>query len=159
MAKHVIYGDYECKNIRKLDGLQDPMVEIFLQEIKKLNWDRHQLWTHGSILGDSSANDIDLTIVGPKVQHVVSGLLEGCVMIGFNLNIKVDIKYLLKGELFDYTKDYERRNVEAHYRPEITIDGVTYKYAKLNEEGWWYTERNWPMTKSHQAPYPPKRLI
>ena len=60
MAKHVIYGNYECKNIRKLDGLQDPMVEIFLQEIKKLNWDHHQLWTHGSILGDSTANDIDL---------------------------------------------------------------------------------------------------
>jgi len=54
MAKHVIYGNYECKNIRKLNGLQDPMVEIFLQEIKKLNWKHHQLWTHGSILGDST---------------------------------------------------------------------------------------------------------
>ncbi len=159
MLKHVIYGAYECKVMRELDGLEDPIVEIYLQEIKKFNWDGFQLWTHGSILGDSTANDIDLTIIGPKVQHRVFGLLDGCIMIGFNLGIQVDIKYLLEGKLFDYTKDKERTNTLAHYKPEITIDGVTYKYGQLNEEGYWISERKWPMTKSKLAPYSPKRLI
>lgn len=159
MANHVLFGDYECKHPRKLAGLQDPMVQVLLEELNKLNWKGFELWTHGSILGDSAANDIDLTIVGPKVQHRVHGLLQACIMIGFNLDIKVDVKYLLEGQLFDYTKDVERTNVEAHYRPEITIDGVLYKYAELNKEGWWVTTRHWPMTKSHRSPYPPKRLI
>ena len=155
MIKHIKYGAYECMS-QPLKGLQDELTQDLLDAIKQLDWTDYQLWTHGSILGTSSANDIDFTIIGPRDNQRVSELLEGCVRLGYERNIQTDTKYLVEGKLYDHMTKESQCNIEAHYKPEIWINGTTYKYGTL-VDGLWLTERHWPMTKS--APYSPLRLI
>ena len=158
MQKHVIYGDYGCTNLHQLCGLQDPLVKKVIERIKELDWSGFQLWVHGSILNTGSAKDIDLTIIGPKKPDRINYLLEQCVKIGFDLFIQVDIKYLVKGKLYDHSKGIPVKQTLAHYKPEIFINGTTYRYAHL-KDGLWVAERKYPMTKSQRSPEPPKQLI
>jgi len=158
MQKHVKYGDYECTNLHQLCSLRDPLVCELLERISRLDWSGYQLWAHGSILGEHTAQDIDLTIIGPNKPERINQLLEQCVKIGFDLFMQVDIKYLVKGKLYDHTNGIPQKQILAHYQPEIWINGTTYKYAHRHR-GLWVTERRYPMTKSHRAPYPPKQLI
>ena len=155
MVKHIKYGAYECIS-QPIKGLQDPLVEDLLDAIKQLDWTDYQLWTHGSILGTAPANDIDFTIIGPRDNQRVSYLLESCVRLGYERNIQTDIKYLVEGKLYDWALNESHCNIEAHYQPEIWINGTTYKYGQL-VDGLWCSERCWPMTKS--KPYSPKQLI
>ena len=155
MIKHIKYGEYECMS-QPLKGLSDPLTQDLLMAIKELDWTDYELWTHGSILGDSMANDIDLTIIGPLVSQRISMLLQECVRLGYERNIQTDIKYLVEGKLYDHMTGESQCNIEANYKPEIWIDGTTYKYGTL-VNGLWLTERHWPMTKS--APYSPLQLI
>ena len=155
MIKHIKYGEWECMSL-PLAGLDSPIVKELLDRIKELDWTDYELWTHGSILGESTANDIDLTIIGPRDVERVSKLLEGCVRLGYQRNIQTDVKYLVEGHLYDAVEGHPQCNIEAHYQPEIWINGTTYKYGQL-VDGLWCTERHWPMAKS--APYSPKQLI
>jgi len=158
MHKHIKYGDYECTNLHLLCSLGDPLVSKFLKRIRKLNWRGYQLWAHGSILNGSVAQDLDLTVVGPNKPERVNHLLEECVKIGFDLFMQVDIKYLVKGQLYDHSKGIPVTQTLAHYRPEIWINGTTHRYAH-RQRGLWVTERKYPMTKSQYSPHPPKQLI
>lgn len=155
MIKHIKYGEWECMSL-PLAGLDSPIVKELLDRIRELDWTDYELWTHGSILGESTANDIDLTIIGPRDVQRVSQLLEGCVRLGYQRNIQTDVKYLVEGHLYDAVDGHPQCNIEAHYQPEIWINGTTYKYGTL-VDGLWCSERYWPMAKS--APYSPKRLI
>ena len=155
MIKHIKYGEWECMSL-PLAGLDSPIVKELLDRIKELDWTGYELWTHGSILGESTSNDIDLTIIGPHDVERVSMLLEGCVRLGYQRNIQTDVKYLVEGYLYDAVEGHPQCNIEAHYQPEIWINGTTYKYGTL-VDGLWCTERHWPMAKS--APYSPKQLI
>jgi hypothetical protein len=155
MIKHIKYGEWECMSL-PLAGLDSPIVKELLDRIKELDWTDYELWTHGSILGEAEANDIDLTIIGPRDVQRVSKLLEDCVRLGYQRNIQTDVKYLVEGYLYDAVEGRAQCNIEAHYRPEIWINGTTYKYGTL-VDGLWCTERYWPMAKS--APYSPKQLI
>jgi hypothetical protein len=155
MIKHIKYGEWECMSL-PLAGLESPIVKELLDRIKELDWTDYELWTHGSILGDTTANDIDLTIIGPHDVQRVSKLLEDCVRLGYQRNIQTDVKYLVEGHLYDAVEGHPQCNIEAHYQPEIWINGTTYKYGVL-VDGLWCTERHWPMVKS--APYSPKQLI
>ena len=158
MQKHIKYGVYECTNLHQLCGLEDPLVKKVITRIKELDWSGFQLWAHGSILNTTSARDIDLTIIGPKKPDRINYLLEQCVRIGFDLFMQVDIKYLVSGKLYDHSKGIPRTQTLAHYRPEIWINGKTYKYANL-KDGLWQSQRKYPMTKSQYSPQPPKQLI
>ncbi len=155
MIKHIKFGAYECMS-QPLKGLQDELTQDLLDAIKQLDWTDYELWTHGSILGTAPANDIDFTIIGPHDVERVSVLLEECVRLGYERNIQTDTKYLVEGHLYDAELGHPQCNIEAHYRPEIWINGTTYKYGVL-VDGLWCTERHWPMVKS--APYSPKQLI
>ena len=158
MQKHVKYGDYECTNLHLLCSLRDPLVSKFLERIKKLNWRGYQLWAHGSILNGNVAQDLDLTVVGPNKPERVNYLLEECVKIGFDLFMQVDIKYLVKGKLYDHSKGIPVKQTLAHYKPEIWINGTSYRYAHRKDD-LWISERHYPMTKSAHSPHPPKQLI
>ncbi len=158
MQKHVIYGDYSCTNLHQLCGLQDPLVIEVIERIKELDWSGFQLWAHGSILNEGTAQDIDLTIIGPKDTDRINYLLERCVKIGFDLFMQVDIKYLVKGMLYDHSKAIPRVQTLAHYRPDIWINGTSYTYAHL-KDGLWVSERRYPMSKSQYSPHSPKQLI
>ena len=158
MQKHVIYGDYECNNLHQLVDLHDPLVIRFLERIKELNWRGYELWAHGSILNGNVAQDLDLTIIGPNKPAKVNWLLEQCVKIGFDLFIQVDIKYLVKGKLYNHQTGVRRKQTLAHYKPEIWINGNSYTYAKW-KDGLWVSIREYPMTKSQYSPHPPQRLI
>lgn len=158
MSKHVKYGDYECTNLHQLCSLRDPLVREFMKRINTLDWSGYQLWAHGSILSERTAQDVDLTIIGPNEPERVNHLLEQCVKIGFDLFIQVDIKYLVKGKLYDHSKGIPRKQTLAHYQPEIWINGTTYRYAHQHR-GLWVSERKYPMTKSQYSPHPPKQLI
>jgi hypothetical protein len=155
MIKHIKYGAYECMS-QPIRGLEDELTQDLLNAIKQLDWTDYELWTHGSILGTALANDIDFTIIGPRDNQRISELLEGCVRLGYERNIQTDTKYLVEGQLYDWKCGESQCNIEAHYRPEIWINGTTYKYGTL-VDGLWLTERYWPMTK--EAPYSPLRLI
>ena len=156
MIKHIKFGAYECMS-QPIKGLQDELVQDLLDAIKELDWTDYELWTHGSILGDTTANDIDLTIIGPHDVQRVSKLLEDCVRLGYQRNIQTDVKYLVEGHLYDPVEGHPQKQIQAYYRPEIWINGTTYKYGVL-VDGLWCTEKNWPMTKP-AAPYSPKQLI
>jgi hypothetical protein len=158
MNKHIRYGDYECANLHQLCGLQDPLVIRVIERIKELDWSGFQLWAHGSILNTTGAKDIDLTIIGPNDAERINYLLEQCVKIGFDRFIQVDIKYLVKGKLYDHTKGIAVTQTLAHYRPEIWINGQTYTYAHLKDD-LWQSQRKFPMNKSERSPHPPKQLI
>ena len=156
MIKHIKYGEWECMSL-PLAGLESPIVKELLDRIKELDWTDYELWTHGSILGDTTANDIDLTIIGPHDVQRVSQLLEDCVRLGYQRNIQTDVKYLVEGHLYDPVEGHPQTQIQAHYQPEIWINGTTYKYGVL-VDGLWCTKKNWPMTKP-AAPYSPKQLI
>ena len=158
MQKHVKYGAFECERLHELAGLQDPLVIEYMKRINEIDWTNYELWTHGSILNNSTAKDLDLTIIGPNVPHRINYLLKRCVKIGFDLFMQVDIKYLVKGKLYNHTTGVARKQLLAHYKPEIWINGMTYRYAH-KQDGLWVSERQYPMTKSQYSPYPPKQLI
>ena len=156
MIKHIKYGAYECMS-QPIRGLEDELTQDLLNAIKQLDWTDYELWTHGSILGTAPANDIDFTIIGPRDNQRISELLEGCVRLGYERNIQTDTKYLVEGHLYDPVEGHPQKQIQAHYQPEIWINGTTYKYGTL-VDGLWLTERHWPMTKP-AAPYSPKQLI
>ena len=95
MIKHIKFGAYECMS-QPVKGLEDKLVQDLLDAIKELDWTDYELWTHGSILGATPANDIDLTIIGPHDVERVSMLLEECVRLGYERNIQTDTKYLVE---------------------------------------------------------------
>ena len=157
MEKVIKYGEFECRVTQKLNGLDDPLVHLVLGQIGSLDWEGYKLWTHGSILNDTPANDIDLTICGPQNPSRVNYLLRECVRIGSLYGVHVDIKYLLSGELFDYEthKPGETHTCTyAHYKPQIQIDNQHVTFARAFN-GYWIRERHWPMSKSHLSPHSP----
>lgn len=161
MEKVIKYGEFTCRVTQRLNGLDDPIVHLVLGNIGTLNWEGYKLYAHGSILNDSPANDIDLTITGPQDPQRVNYLLKESFRIGSEFNVEVDIKYLLSGELFDYKthKPGETHTcMYAHYQPKIQIDGTLYQYGrKFN--GYWISERTWPMTKSHLSTESPVQIM
>ena len=102
MEKKIKFGEFTCNVTTKLNGLDDPIVKLVLGKIGNLDWNDYNLYVHGSILKDSPANDIDLTITGPQDPTRVNYLLRECIKIGYSHDVQVDIKYLLSGEIFDY---------------------------------------------------------
>lgn len=160
MEKRLKYGEFECIVTQKLNGLDDPIVQLVMGKIGNLNWEGYKLYAHGSILNDSPASDLDLTITGPQDPRRVNYLLRECVKIGYEVNVQVDIKYLLSGQLFDYKthKPGETHTcMYAHYKPQININGTLYSYArKFN--GYWVSERTWPIAKSADSPHSPVEI-
>ncbi len=62
MEKKIKFGEFTCNVTQQLNGLDDPLVKLVLGKIGNLDWDEYNLYVHGSILNDSPAQDIALTI-------------------------------------------------------------------------------------------------
>jgi len=160
MEKKIKFGEFTCNVTQKLNGLDDPLVKLVLGKIGNLDWDEYNLYVHGSILNDSPAQDIDLTITGPQDPYKVNYLLKECIRIGYEHQVQVDIKYLLSGEIFDYpthTPGETHTVTYAHYKPSIKINGTTYNYAR-SFNGYWITQKSWPTAKSHLSPQSPELI-
>ena len=160
MEKRLKFGEFSCNVTQKLNGLDDPIVKLVLGHIGNLDWNDYKLYVHGSILKDSPANDIDLTITGPQDPTRVNYLLRECIKIGYSHNVQVDIKYLLSGEIFDYEthKPGETHTVtHAHYKPQIELNGKVFKYAK-SFNGYWINQKSFPTKKSHLSPHSPQLI-
>lgn len=161
MERKITFGDYSTTVTRKLNGLSDPLVIQFLREIKKCDWTDFELYTHGSILSERPASDLDLTIRGPQNPLKVNQLLEDCIRIGYSLGIDVDVKFLMSAPDFDWKthKPGETHTCTyASYKGEIQWGDQFIDFARYFS-GYWISTRDYPMTKSKDSPYSPFKLI
>ena len=107
-------------------------VQHVLDRIKnEVNWEEYQLWLHGSVLSDVDTHDIDLTIIGPMYPHIINGMLETIVKIGFESKMYCDVKYSVSNMLYDPEVDSVKTILYACYQGKITMNGTTYEYATV----------------------------
>ena len=151
MKKHIKYGKFEREDWHDLTDLRDPVVVDFFECINFMDWTEHQLWIYGSILKPGPSGDIDLVIVGPNRPEQVNFMLETIVACSFAHGVYVDVKYLIRGELFDYSQPTDEweltRNIYATYKPVITVNKINYEYGVMVGD-YWTVEQWHPMKKA-----------
>ena len=163
MKLEIKYGDFWRDEWSLFWGLQDPLVQAWFKEIKFMDWSEYQLWAHGGCLEERWTGDLDLTLIGPDRPDQVNFMLESMVAYGFHLGLRVDVKYLYHGELFDHQQwllDHKFiTNLYASYAPEITVDGKLFEYAELIN-GYWISQQTHPLKKVMRLDMPsPIQLI
>ena len=125
----ITYGKFTNSEWLTVNGLES--VQHVLDRIKtEVNWDEYQLWVHGSIMSDVDTHDIDLTIIGTMYPHIINGMLETIVRIGYEESIFCDVKYSVSNQLYDPVFDQPKEIIYACYRGEITVNGTTYEYSQ-----------------------------
>ena len=142
----IIYGKFTNSEWKSINGLAS--VEHVLERIKnEVNWHEYQLWIHGSVLSDVDTYDIDLSILGPLYPHIINGMLETIVRIGFEEGIYCDVKYSVDNHIYDPLNDAPKKILWACYQGSITVNGTTFNYAtKLKEL--YLKETSYPMPKT-----------
>jgi len=145
------HTDLHCQNWHRLYTIHDERVCELLAKVKSYKWKDYQIWIHGAILEDRYTMDLDMTLIGPKKPELIKQYLYLLTRLGQVHNIKVDVKYLMQGKLYDH-KDYletgkEQHILYAHYRPKdfkdeygvfhegLWLRAFKYPIAKLFEEG------------------------
>ena len=141
----ITYGKFTNSEWKTVNGLES--VQHVLDRIKtEVNWDEYQLWVHGSILSDVDTHDIDLTIIGTMYPHIINGMLETIVRIGYEEGVFCDVKYSVSNMLYDAEVDGTKTILYACYQGEITVNGTTYEYSKKVKD-LYLNETRYPMWK------------
>jgi len=164
------FGDYECDKFHKLHGINDPLVQQYITEVKQLDWTDYELWFYGGIIKHNKTKDIDGTIVGPYTPHRIKYLLDNVVKIGFNMGVYPDIRYLKEGEMFDMDEvianEREITNVSIMYAGCHYKNDRKYFLAEKNSDGLYERVDVFPYVrtkliyKNHPLPKtPPQRIV
>lgn len=93
IAKPDVPGRPFRKEWYKVRGLNNPIVQAFIQKAQKLDWGNHNLWFVGGILHDWFTKDIDCVITGPYEPEKIHNLQFKLISSGFNVGLFPDVIY------------------------------------------------------------------
>lgn len=179
-TKHISKPDVPGKPQRedwyKVRGLNNPIVQIFIQKARKLDWSQHNLWFAGGILHDWFTKDIDCIITGPYEPERIHQLQFGLILKGFNVGLYPDVIYT--DENWDHVQvcnkwlktgeTTKQKWYYSHNRTVINKD-KTYCFSaegiQQNKDGFWVKELDIPYKDLQQKynernyQHPPLKII
>ena len=143
------YGDYKCDGYKTLSGLNDPLVQEWLRQVKELDWTGYELWIYGGIL-EWETIDLDGSIMGPLDTQRVNYLLDNITRISFELGVASGVVYNISNKLFNFTKIIKTDTKIfidcAFYRGSASVDGKVHHFAEL-KDGLYQTRVAYPKRK------------
>lgn len=157
MIKRLKDYDMADQEWHGLYTIHDPLVCELLAKVKSYTWKGYELWLHGSILEDRVTYDLDMTLIGPKNPRLINQYLYLLTKLGYVHNIKVDVKYLLQGKMYNH-KEY----LKTGKRQDILYANATESKYGIYHENMWITAFSYPIAKlfhPDRDPQEPIRLV
>ena len=135
----------------EVKGLNNPVVQNFIQKTKTLDWGEYNLGLVGGVLHDWFTRDIDCVITGPYNPQKIHKLQFDLITIGFNVGLYVDVVYT--DEIRDTVHEHNRWlrgedvKVQKMYYSydKVKVNGVIYDFSGNKEikqkDGFWILDR------------------